>query len=100
MDNATNKTMSFETAKAYWQNTSSLEVFVMDNIEPTAANLEKVEAKLVKESDNDHTFYPSGDIDLSAQTGIKYIGFKYVAKGGDSNSTTFRIDNFKFGVTK
>ncbi|WP_430812356.1 MULTISPECIES: DUF4493 domain-containing protein [unclassified Carboxylicivirga] len=98
MDAATNKILNFETAKAYWTATSSLEVFVMDGVDPTTANLEVLAPILAQESDADHTFIPSGDVDLSAQTGVKYIGFKYVAKGGASNSTTFRIDNFKFGV--
>ncbi|WP_430812355.1 MULTISPECIES: DUF5689 domain-containing protein [unclassified Carboxylicivirga] len=100
MDAATNKIMNFETAKAYWQSTSSLEVFVMDGVDPTTANLEALTPTLAQESDADHTFIASGDVDLSAQTGVKYIGFKYVAKGGASNSTTFRIDNFKFGVNQ
>ncbi|MCU4155977.1 hypothetical protein J1N10_08310 [Carboxylicivirga sp. A043] len=101
MDNATNKTMSFETAKAYWNSTSSLEVYVMDGTDPAAATVEQItSATIAQESDADHTFVASGNVDLSAQTGTKYIGFKYVAKGGASNSTTFRIDNFKFGVAE
>ncbi|MCU4155976.1 DUF4493 domain-containing protein [Carboxylicivirga sp. A043] len=97
MDNATSKILSFETAKAYWKSTSSLEVFVMDGIDPATANVEKIDAKVAAEGDADHTFISSGNIDLATQTGTKYIGFKYVAKGGQSNSTTFRIDNVKFG---
>lgn len=100
MDKATNKVMNFETAKAYWQSTSSLEVYVLDNLDLASANLEKLSPKLAQEGDADHTFIASGDVDLSAQSGIKYIGFKYVAKGGESNSTTFRVDNFKFGVSE
>ena len=97
MDKATSKILTFETAKAYWQSTSSLEVYVLDGVDPATANKEKIDAKIAAESDADHTFISSGDIDLAAQTGTKYIGFRYVAKGGASNSTTFRIDNFKFG---
>jgi hypothetical protein len=100
MDKATNKVMNFETAKAYWQSTSSLEIYVLDSKDLSAANKEKLDVRLAKESDADHTFIESGDVDLSAQSGIKYIGFKYVAKGGESNSTTFRVDNFKFGVSE
>jgi hypothetical protein len=99
MDKATSKIMSFETAKAYWKSTSSLEVYVLDSKYPAAAGKQKVEnIRLAKESDADYTFVSSGSIDLSAQTGVKYIGFRYVAKGGASNSTTFQIDNFKFGI--
>ncbi|GEM_PF-6547456 len=98
MDNATNKIMTFETAKAYWNNTSSLEVFVMDGIDPSSANVTSLSVTLAQESDADNAFIPSGNVDLSSQTGIKYIGFKYVAQGGSGNSTTFRIDNFKFGA--
>lgn len=96
-DNATNKVMSFETAKAYWTSTSSLEVYVMDGADPAMANAEKLNVTIAQEGDADNTFIPSGDVSLSTQTGVKYIGFKYVAKGGAGNSTTFRIDNFKFG---
>lgn len=98
MDNATNKIMSFETAKAYWKSTSSLEVYILDSYELETANKVKLDVVLAKESDADFTFISSGDVDLSAQTGMKYIGFRYVAKGGESNSTTFQLDNFKFGV--
>jgi hypothetical protein len=97
MDKATNKSMSFETAKAYWASSSSLEVYILDSKDLSAAHKEKPEnVRLAQDSDVDHTFISSGNIDLSAQTGVKYIGFRYVAKGG-SESTTFRLDNFKFG---
>jgi len=99
MDKAANKIMTFETAKAYWKETSSLEVYVLDGKDPATANKEKLDVKIAQQSDSDFTFIPTGDVDLASHTGVKYIGFKYVAKGGASNSTTFQIDNFKFGVT-
>ena len=39
----------------------------------------------------------SGDISLEGKGDIVYIGFRYVAQGGKSNSTTYCIDDFAFG---
>lgn len=54
-------------------------------------------AKIAVETDGDNSWIPSGSIDLSAKSGTVYIAFRYVAKGGANNSTTFRVDNFRFG---
>lgn len=100
---ATNKSMQFETAAGYFKETTTLEVFVMDAADPNA-NMVKVEnARLVQQSDLQEgqtytDFIPSGKIDLSTYGGVKHIGFRYVAEGGPSNSTTYQLDNFMFGM--
>ncbi len=99
-DVASKKIMSFETAQDYWKITSSLEVYIMDGKDPSTATVEKLDVRLAEQGDPARVFIPTGDVDMSAHTGQKYIGFKYVAKGGSGNSTTFRIDNFKFGITE
>lgn len=93
VENLTAKTLSFKTAKAYWKETSSLKVYVLKNENGKTTQTEITTAYLAQKSDKDHTFVPSGVVDLSAYTGKIYIGFQYVAKGGDGNSTTFRIDD-------
>ena len=97
LDKAAKKMISFETAKAYWNSTSSLEVYIMNGADPSKATKEKMAAKIAVETDGDNSWIPSGSIDLSAKSGTVYIAFRYVAKGGANNSTTFRVDNFRFG---
>ncbi len=100
---AANKTMQFVTAAGYFVGTTTLEVFVMDAADPSANKVKIENARLVQQSDlqsgQTYTdFIPSGSIDLSSYGGIKHIGFRYVAEGGPSNSTTYQLDNFMFGI--
>lgn len=96
---AASKILSFRTAKAFWTSTSSLRVFVLQCNGTTTTRTEITTANIVKESDADHVFVPSGNIDLSTFSGRIYIGFQYIALGGASNSTTFRIDDVWFNNT-
>lgn len=96
--NATEKVVSFKTAKAYWQATSSLEVYLLSAPDANK-KIEKLAAKTAAQADPDHTFISSGDIDLTGKPDVVYVAFRYVALGGASNSTTFRVDDFVFGKT-
>lgn len=96
IDAAASKKLSFKTAKAYWMPTSSLKVYVLKCDGDKTTQTELTTAYIAKESDTDHAFVSSGNIDLSAFTGKIYIGFKYVALGGPSNSTTFKVDDVWF----
>ncbi|WP_047449694.1 DUF5689 domain-containing protein [Alistipes sp. ZOR0009] len=98
LDKATQKLISFETAMNYWMNTSSLEVYLMNDKDPSKATVkELLNARIAIATDPVNTWIPTGSIDLSSKSGVVYVGFRYRAKGGASNSTTFRVDNFKFG---
>lgn len=98
LDKAAQKLISFETAKAYWQNTCYLEVYLMNDKDPSKATIvEKITPRIASSTDGDNSWIPSGTIDLSAKSGVIYVGFKYYAKPEGGNSTTFRVDNFKFG---
>ncbi len=92
LDAATYKTLKFETAKAFWGASTTLEVFIMDGTDPNTANKQALSAVLAKEADANHAWIPSGTIDLSSYSGTQYIAFKYVGA-----ATTFRMDNFHFG---
>jgi hypothetical protein len=99
---ASPKTMSFTSAAAYFQSSTLLEVYLMDAADPAAGKV-KLEATLAVEGDLEEgetytPHMPSGEIDLSAYTGIKHIGYRYVGMGGSGTSTTYQVDNFKFGV--
>lgn len=96
LDEATQKLFSFETAQSFWSSTSSLEVYIMSTNNVNTAQKELITPRIALESDTANSWIQSGSVDLSAKSGIVYIGFRYRAKGG-SSSTTYRIDNFKFG---
>jgi hypothetical protein len=94
---ATNKVFSFYSEGTYWKETSMLEVYVLNEPKSTATSKEKLNVKIATSADGDYTWVASGDISLEGKGDIVYIGFRYVAEGGKSNSTTYCIDDFAFG---
>ncbi len=97
LDNTINKAVSFKTAKAYWAATSEFKVYILDGADPLTANKTELTAVLAAESDEDHAWIESGNIDLSAYSGTRYIAFYYYGEGTSGNSTTFRLDDFNYG---
>jgi hypothetical protein len=100
LDNATEKYASFKTAGKYWNDNSSLEVYILDAADPSSASTKTLlTATVSKEADGGYTWVSSGDIDLSAYSGTKYIGFRYQAASGNSGyAATYELDDFSFGV--
>ncbi len=96
IDNATKKVVSFKTAKAYWKSSSMFEVYVL-KCENDKTVRYKITPTIAKEGDDDHDWIESGEFDLSSYSGTIHIAFKYLGEGGESNSTTWRIDDFVFG---
>ena len=99
------KVLSFQTAKAYWEHAAGhkpFEVFYSTNY--TGKNLltaawVPVTATLAKESDVDHTFINSGNINLPVESGKScVIAFRYT--GSDTESTSYRIDNIVVTTAK
>lgn len=100
---AANKVFSFYSEGAYWQSTSSLEVYVLNEPKSTASSKEKLNVTLATSTNPGGNFkgwVASGDISLEGKGDLVYIGFRYVAQGGNSNSTTYCIDDFAFGRTQ
>lgn len=102
--NAPDKTLSFSTQGVYWRENSSLEVYLLakrstDDAVPLAVGEAPDYIRIAKKEDAADAWIPSGDIDLSrhAGLGIVYVAFRYTAKGGADNSTTFRVDNVALG---
>ena len=94
---ATKKVFSFYSAGAYWRNTTSLEVYILNEPKSSASNKELLNVKIATPADNNFTWVASGDISLEGKGDIVYIGFRYQAIGGNNNSTTYCIDDFAFG---
>ncbi len=93
------KKFAFQSAKAYWDH-DGLSVWIstdFDGANPGNATWKELKCTLAAESDADHAWIDSGDIDLSAYSGVGYIAFKYVGSAANSQTGTFRIDNVTFG---
>ena len=102
---STQKVLSFQTAKAYWEHTGThmpLEIFYSTNY--TGKNLVTaswvpINATLATKDDPDHTFINSGNINLPVEAGKScVIAFKYT--GSDTESTSYRIDNIVITTAK
>lgn len=105
---ATNKVFSFYSEYAFWAETASLEVYVLNEPKSTASNKEKLDVKIANPENsplvnNDDEKYKgwvaSGDISLEGKGDVVYIGFRYQGEGGTS-ATTYCIDDFAFGRTQ
>lgn len=97
---AAKKVFSFYSEGAYWQSTSSLEVYVLNEPKSTASSKEKLDVTLATSSNPGGNFkgwVASGNISIEGKGDLVYIGFRYQAQGGNSNSTTYCIDDFAFG---
>ena len=93
------KTVSFDAAMGYWAGNTTLEVYVMTDSLNTKGDAVKIDAKTPTSDLVQWGWYNSGILDLSKFSGKIYIGFKFKATSTDPTKvTTFRIENFKFGV--
>ena len=94
----TPKILNFESAKAFYTH-DGLSVWIstdFDGEDVAGATWTELTANLAGESDPDHEWISSDDVDLSAYSGIGYIGFKYVGNNA-SGTTSYRIDNVEIG---
>lgn len=94
---AAKKIFSFYSEGSYWQASTKLEVYVLNEPKSTASSKEKLDVKIATSADGNFKWVASGDISLEGKGDIVYIGFHYVAEGGKSKSTTYCIDDFAFG---
>lgn len=94
---AAKKIFSFYSEGSYWQASTKLEVYVLNEPKSTASSKEKLDVKIATSADGNFKWVASGDISLEGKGDIVYIGFHYVVEGGKSKSTTYCIDDFAFG---
>lgn len=88
------KVLTFETAMAFWTH-DGLSVWISNNFvcDPTLATWQPLTCRLATKTDTEHTFIPSGTIDLSGYSGTVFIGFKYVGSNSQVKTSTYRVDN-------
>ena len=94
---AAKKIFSFYSEGSYWQASTKLEVYVLNEPKSTASSKEKLDVKIATSADGNFKWVASGDISLEGKGDIVYIGFHYVAEGGKSKSTIYCIDDFACG---
>jgi len=102
---STQKVLTFQTAKAYWAHTgtnSPMEVLISTDYNGNniaTATWTPVTAILAGQSDPDHTFISSGNVNLPVDAGKSaVIAFRYT--GSNTESTSYRIDNIIVSGTK
>jgi len=88
--------LNFDTAKAYWKH-NALSIWIstdFNGVDVTGATWQPLSARLATDTDPNHAWINSGDVDLSAYAGqTVYIAFKYVGGDNPHGTTTYRIDN-------
>lgn len=97
VDKMTEKVMSFETEIQYGPNEGNMQLYVLDSNDPTKAQMVEMtytQPNPTSAASSGYVF--SGEIDLSQFSGVKYIGWLYIASDPD-NSRTYRVDNVKIG---
>lgn len=99
IDQSPEKSLAFVTQAAYPAEDSKLEVYVLDGPDVKTAKATRLEATIATPPEKNYSdWVSSGKIDLSAFSGVVYIGFKYTsAKGGSNFSTTYGVDNINIG---
>lgn len=99
LDESPEKTLTFTTQAAYKAEGCSLEVYILDRWPLSSAKKVKLEAAIAEPPASGYSSWvKSGVIDLSAYSGVVYIGWCYRAeKGGGNNSTTYCVDNVNIG---
>lgn len=103
LTNATNKVLSFDMVGGYFNAATVFEAYIIDGNDPTLTSSNKVKLTgwtIPTEANLSGSYTPfinSGSINLSTYTGIKRIAFYYKGSSGSGNSTTYQLDNFKFG---
>lgn len=93
------KTLTFESqVNGYGSTTTQFEVYVMTQADPKTSTNTRLNCTLPTAPASGYSgFTPSGNIDLSAYTGVVYIGFRYYATQ-DANYATWCVDNIKLNA--
>jgi len=100
---ATAKTLSFEMRNGHHNANSVFSVYVLDadDTDGTGTRTELTGWTRPPVNTGSITgataWTPSGQIDLSAHSGVVRIGFFYSGTSGSGNSSTYQLDNFVFG---
>lgn len=97
MSKVTDKTFSFDTqVNGYGSTTTELEVYVLTSKDVNGAKTKLNPTLATAPASGYSSWVASGEIDLSSQNGVIYIGFRYTASE-EANFATWCVDNVKLG---
>ncbi len=100
LSTAENVVLNFESASNFVTNAANkLEVLIStdfsgDEADIATATWTVLDAELADNTTNNYTYVPSGNIDLSAFTGMAHIAFKVTGNGNDQTGL-FQVDKIK-----
>lgn len=99
MSKVSNKVLTFDTqVNGYGSTQSALKVFVLTAADPTTAKTTQLNPTLATAPASGYSDWAnSGELDLSAFSGIIYIGFEYTSPVAD-NYATWCVDNVKLNA--
>lgn len=98
MSKATSKKLTFDTqVNGYGSTTSALEVYVLTGPSASSGKTQLHPALAQAPASGYSSWVASGELDLSAYTGVIYIGFRYAATQ-DANYATWCVDNVKLNA--
>ncbi|MDE6277501.1 MAG: choice-of-anchor J domain-containing protein [Muribaculaceae bacterium] len=99
MAKVADKTLTFDTqVNGYGSTTSVFEVYVLNSPEAATATKTKLSPSIAKAPASGYSdWVASGALDLSAYSGVIYIGFRYYATA-DANFATWCVDNVKLNA--
>ena len=99
MSKVSKKVLTFDTkVNGYGSTQSALKVFVLTAADPTTAKTTQLNPTLATAPATGYSDWAnSGELDLSAFSGIIYIGFEYTSPVAD-NYATWCVDNIKLNA--
>ena len=95
LDKMAEKVCSFNSMVGY-SGQGTLEVFILSSNDPKTATATKLDANIPQPTGSWSDWVPSGNINLSAFSGVVYLGFRYTAAVA-TGYTTYRVDNVVAG---
>lgn len=93
------KVLTFDTqVNGYGSTTSEFKVFILTDVDPTKCTPVELKATFAVAPDSGYSGWAnSGEIDLSAYSGVVYIGWQFTA-AKDENYATWCLDNVKLNA--
>ena len=96
LDKSPKKTLEFITQAAYTSTTSTMEVYLLTSNDPKTATKTQLKVTLPEIPASGYSAWVASNVDLSAFSGVVYIGWRYYGTDATASST-YCIDNVNIG---
>lgn len=98
LDKASVKSLKFDTQAAYQSTNSTMELYILSSNDPNTATKTQLNPILPEIPSSGYSSWVATAIDLSAYSGVVYIGWRYYGESS-SGSSTYCIDNVSVNET-